>query len=38
MAPSAPLTLYRMPISGHSHRVELMLSMLGLPHALSMWT
>ena len=34
MAPSAPLTLYRMPISGHSHRVELMLSMLGLPHAL----
>ena len=34
MAPSAPLTLYRMPISGHSHRVELLLSMLGLPYQL----
>lgn len=29
--PSAPLRLYRMPISGHCHRVEIMLSMLGLP-------
>jgi glutathione S-transferase len=34
MAPTSPLTLYRMSISGHCHRVELMLSMLGLPHAL----
>ncbi len=34
MAPSTPLQLYRMSISGHAHRVELMLSMLGLPHAL----
>ncbi len=31
MAPTTPLKLYRMPISGHSHRVELMLSILGLP-------
>ncbi|MBV7431644.1 glutathione S-transferase family protein [Acidovorax sp. sif1233] len=34
MAPTSPLTLYRMSISGHCHRAELMLSMLGLPHAL----
>lgn len=26
-----PLKLYRMPVSGHCHRVELMLSLLGLP-------
>jgi len=32
--PTTPLQLYRMPISGHCHRVELMLSMLGLPHEL----
>lgn len=25
------ITLYRHPLSGHSHRVELMLSLLGLP-------
>lgn len=29
--PAAPITLYRHPLSGHSHRVELMLSLLGLP-------
>ena len=32
MAPSTPLKLYRMPVSGHCHRVELLLSMLGLPY------
>ena len=26
-----PIRLYWHPLSGHSHRVELMLSMLGLP-------
>jgi len=26
-----PIKLYRHPLSGHSHRVELMLSLLGLP-------
>lgn len=31
MAPSTSLKLYRMPISGHCHRVELLLSLLGLP-------
>lgn len=31
MTPSAPLQLYGFPLSGHSHRVELMLSLLGLP-------
>jgi glutathione S-transferase len=34
MAPTQPLQLYRMPVSGHCHRVELMLSLLGLPHQL----
>lgn len=34
MAPITPLTLYRMPVSGHCHRVELMLSLLGLPYQL----
>lgn len=27
-------TLYRHPLSGHSHRAELLLSLLGLPHTL----
>lgn len=31
MKPAAPLRLYSFPLSGHSHRVELMLSLLGLP-------
>ncbi len=30
-APVAPLKLYRFPLSGHSHRAELLLSLLGLP-------
>jgi glutathione S-transferase len=29
--PSRPIKLYRFPLSGHSHRAELMLSLLGLP-------
>lgn len=29
--PNAPIRLYRHPLSGHSHRVELFLSLLGLP-------
>jgi len=29
--PAKPMKLYRFPISGHSHRVELFLSLLGLP-------
>lgn len=29
--PAQPIRLFRSPISGHSHRVELMLSLLGLP-------
>lgn len=28
MVPTTPLQLYRMPISGHCHRVELMLCLL----------
>ena len=32
--PSVPLTLYRWPLSGHAHRAELMLSLLGLPYRL----
>ncbi len=32
--PSAPLILYRFPLSGHAHRAELMLSLLGLPYRL----
>ncbi len=34
MAPTTPLQLYRMPISGHCHRVELLLSLLGVPYQL----
>ena len=30
--PSAPLRLHRLALSGHCHRVELLLSMLGLPY------
>lgn len=30
-APTRPIRLYRFPLSGHSHRVELFLSLLGLP-------
>ena len=29
--PSTPIKLYRFPLSGHSHRAELLLSLLGLP-------
>ncbi|WP_437575467.1 glutathione S-transferase family protein [Sorangium sp. So ce887] len=29
--PASPLRLYRHPLSGHAHRVELFLSLLGLP-------
>lgn len=32
--PQAPLRLFRHPLSGHSHRVELFLSLLGLPFEL----
>lgn len=31
MKPAAPLRFYSFPLSGHSHRAELMLSLLGLP-------
>lgn len=34
MKPTQPLRLHRHPISGHSHRVELYLSLLGLPYEL----
>jgi len=34
MKPSRPILLYRHPVSGHSHRVELALSLLGLPYEL----
>jgi glutathione S-transferase len=34
MQPSKPIRLYRHPISGHSHRVELYLSLLGLAYEL----
>lgn len=30
-APARPIRFYRFPLSGHSHRVELFLSLLGLP-------
>lgn len=30
--PAAPLVLYHTPLSGHAHRVELFLSLLGLPY------
>ena len=29
--PSSPIRLYRHPLSGHAHRVELFLTLLGLP-------
>jgi glutathione S-transferase len=32
--PRTPVTLYRYALSGHAHRVQLMLSLLGLPHRL----
>ena len=32
--PTDPITLYRHPLSGHSHRVELFLHLLGLPVSL----
>lgn len=32
--PSAPLRLHRLALSGHCHRVELLLSMLEIPHTL----
>lgn len=34
MKPAAPIRLYRHPLSGHSHRAELLLSLLGLPYEL----
>ncbi len=34
MKPSRPLRLYRHPLSGHAHRAQLLLSLLGLPHEL----
>jgi glutathione S-transferase len=34
MKPSQPIRLFRHPISGHAHRVELYLSLLGLPYEL----
>lgn len=30
-APARPIRLYRFPLSGHSHRVEMFISLLGLP-------
>jgi glutathione S-transferase len=32
--PAPPIRLYRSALSGHCHRVELLLSLLGLPHEL----
>ena len=34
-APAQPIRLYRHPLSGHAHRVELFLSLLGLPYVLA---
>jgi glutathione S-transferase len=34
VTPHPPLKLYRHPLSGHSHRVHLALSLMGLPHEL----
>jgi glutathione S-transferase len=34
MKPARALRLYRHPLSGHCHRVELLLSLLGLPYQL----
>ena len=33
-APVSPITLYRHPLSGHAHRVQLFLGLTGLPHTL----
>jgi len=30
--PAQPIRFYRHPLSGHAHRVELLLTMLGLPY------
>lgn len=35
MQPLEPLRVFRHPISGHCHRVELYLALLGLPHELT---
>jgi glutathione S-transferase len=32
--PAKPIRFYRHALSGHAHRVELLLSLLGLPHEL----
>jgi glutathione S-transferase len=32
IAPTSGLTLYSFPLSGHAHRIELFLSLLGLPY------
>lgn len=32
--PEHPISLHRHPLSGHSHRVQLFLSLTGIPHAL----
>lgn len=34
MSPTHPLKLYRHPLSGHAHRAQLALSLMGLPHQL----
>jgi glutathione S-transferase len=34
MTPNAPLILYYFPLSGHSHRAQLLLSLAHLPHEL----
>ena len=34
LKPDLPLKLYRHPLSGHAHRVQLTLSLMGLPHEL----
>jgi glutathione S-transferase len=34
MTPTQPLKLYHHPVSGHSHRAQLALSLMGLPHEL----
>lgn len=34
LRPAAPITLYRHVLSGHCHRAQLFLSLLGLPHTL----
>ena len=34
MTPNQPIKLYRHPLSGHAHRAQLALSLMGLPHEL----